>query len=125
MYLFETEEHSAIRATARKFAERHIAPHGAEWEENEEIVTTFVAEHPDFERVPAGKVLAQQRIPLECGEEMRLLPHVHDTDGFYAVVDPGGRSVVSFPGLTRDPAQFVGFLAQGRGTRAAVVPAAR
>ena len=33
---------------------------------------------------------------------------------FYAVVDPGGRSVVSFPGLTRDPAQFVGFLKQGR-----------
>jgi acyl-CoA dehydrogenase len=36
-YLFETEEHAAIRATARRFAQTHIAPHGAEWEENEEF----------------------------------------------------------------------------------------
>jgi thiol:disulfide interchange protein DsbD len=33
---------------------------------------------------------------------------------FYAVVDGTGRPVVSYPGLTRDPAQFVGFLQQGR-----------
>src|SRR5205823_5368582 len=37
MFLFETEEHAAIRATARKFAERHIAPRGAQWEEDEEF----------------------------------------------------------------------------------------
>jgi acyl-CoA dehydrogenase len=36
-YLFETEEHAAIRASARKFAVAHIAPYGAEWEENEEF----------------------------------------------------------------------------------------
>jgi acyl-CoA dehydrogenase len=36
-YLFETEEHAAIRATARRFAQTHIAPHGAEWEEAEEF----------------------------------------------------------------------------------------
>jgi acyl-CoA dehydrogenase len=36
-YLFETEEHRALRAQARRFAERHIAPHGAEWEEDEEF----------------------------------------------------------------------------------------
>src|SRR3954453_3385012 len=34
-YLFETEEHAAIRASARRFAETHIAPHGAAWEEAE------------------------------------------------------------------------------------------
>jgi thiol:disulfide interchange protein DsbD len=34
---------------------------------------------------------------------------------FYAVVDGTGRPVVSFPGLTRDPAQFVAFLEQGKG----------
>jgi len=34
-YLFETEEHAAIRATARRFAQTHIAPHGAAWEEDE------------------------------------------------------------------------------------------
>ncbi len=36
-YLFETEEHVAIRASARRFAQTHIAPHGAEWEEAEEF----------------------------------------------------------------------------------------
>jgi len=36
-YLFETEEHAAIRETARKFARTHIAPHGAAWEEDEEF----------------------------------------------------------------------------------------
>ena len=34
-YLFETEEHAAIRATARRFAITHVAPHGAAWEEDE------------------------------------------------------------------------------------------
>src|ERR1700704_1727071 len=36
-YLFETEEHAAIRVTARKFAQTHITPRGAEWEEAEEF----------------------------------------------------------------------------------------
>src|SRR6266545_430000 len=34
-YLFETEEHTAIRTTARRFAQSYIAPCGAEWEEDE------------------------------------------------------------------------------------------
>ncbi len=36
-YLFETEDHAAIRATARRFAQAHIAPSGAAWEEDEEF----------------------------------------------------------------------------------------
>ena len=36
-YLFETEDHAAIRSTVRKFALTHIAPHGAKWEEDEEF----------------------------------------------------------------------------------------
>lgn len=36
-YLFETEEHAAIRATVRRFSQSHIAPHGADWEEAEEF----------------------------------------------------------------------------------------
>lgn len=36
-YLFETEDHAAIRASARRFAEAHIAPYGAAWEEDEEF----------------------------------------------------------------------------------------
>ena len=36
-YLFETEEHASIRETARKFAQAHIAPQSAAWEEDEEF----------------------------------------------------------------------------------------
>jgi acyl-CoA dehydrogenase len=36
-YLFETEDHAAIRASARRFAQSHIAAFGAEWEEAEEF----------------------------------------------------------------------------------------
>jgi acyl-CoA dehydrogenase len=36
-YLFETEDHAAIRASTRRFAEAHIAPFGAAWEEDEEF----------------------------------------------------------------------------------------
>src|SRR5687768_7885170 len=36
-YLFETEEHAAIRATARRFAQAQIAPQSAQWEEDEEF----------------------------------------------------------------------------------------
>ncbi len=36
-YLFEGEVHAAIRASVRGFAQQHIAPNGAEWEENEEF----------------------------------------------------------------------------------------
>jgi acyl-CoA dehydrogenase len=36
-YLFETDEHAAMRQIARRFASTHIAPRGAEWEEDEEF----------------------------------------------------------------------------------------
>jgi acyl-CoA dehydrogenase len=43
-YLFETEEHSALRAQARKFADRAIAPHAHAWEENEEFPRELYSE---------------------------------------------------------------------------------
>src|SRR5262245_46888911 len=36
-YLFEGEEHAALRAQVRRFAASQIAPHAAEWEEGEEF----------------------------------------------------------------------------------------
>ncbi len=36
-YLFETEEHAALRIQARRFAAEHIAPHAARWDEAEEF----------------------------------------------------------------------------------------
>jgi acyl-CoA dehydrogenase len=43
-YLFETEEHAAIRASARRFAQAQIAPRGADWEEAEEFPVELYAE---------------------------------------------------------------------------------
>jgi len=55
-------------------------------EENDGIVQGFLASHPDFELVPMHKVLLEQRIPLEMGDYLKMLPHKHGTDGFFAAV---------------------------------------
>jgi 16S rRNA (cytosine967-C5)-methyltransferase len=55
-------------------------------EENQQIVTAFLALHPDFTLVPAGVVLQQQKIPLEMGDYFELRPNLHATDGFFAAV---------------------------------------
>jgi len=31
-------------------------------------------------------VLAEQKIALEMGDYLKLMPHVHQTDGFFAAV---------------------------------------
>jgi 16S rRNA (cytosine967-C5)-methyltransferase len=56
-------------------------------EENEDIVREFLASHADFHLVPAGEVLKRQGITISgTGEYLRLYPHIHDTDGFFAAV---------------------------------------
>ncbi|MES2125797.1 MAG: RsmB/NOP family class I SAM-dependent RNA methyltransferase [Pseudomonadota bacterium] len=55
-------------------------------EENDFIVEQFLASHPDFELVPMHKVLAEQKIALDMGDYLKLLPHKHQTDGFFAAV---------------------------------------
>jgi 16S rRNA (cytosine967-C5)-methyltransferase len=55
-------------------------------EENEAIVERFLSEHPDFALVPMGEVLAEQKIALEMGDYLKLAPHIHQTDGFFAAV---------------------------------------
>lgn len=55
-------------------------------EENDFIVEQFLESHPDFELVPMNKVLAEQKIPLEMDKYLKLLPHKHQTDGFFAAV---------------------------------------
>jgi len=53
-------------------------------EENEQIVAAFLAAHPGFKLLDCAALLAQQHIPLDTGEYLRLYPHVHATDGFFA-----------------------------------------
>jgi 16S rRNA (cytosine967-C5)-methyltransferase len=56
-------------------------------EENEDIVQGFLAAHADFALVPAADILQRQGLQVpRIAEYLRLYPHVHDTDGFFAAV---------------------------------------
>ena len=55
-------------------------------DENEAVAEAFLAANPDFDLVPANEVLAQQQINLDSGHYLKLLPHLHGTDGFFAAV---------------------------------------
>ncbi len=55
-------------------------------EENEQQADKFAAAHPEFTAVHCGQLLAAQQIPLEMGERLHLMPHLHGTDGFFAAV---------------------------------------
>ena len=58
--------------------------------ENEAIVAAFLAAHPDFVLLSAADILRKQGVEidaLEAGDDrLRLLPHRHGTDGFFAAV---------------------------------------
>lgn len=51
--------------------------------ENDAVVDDFLRTHPQFVEEDAGALLAAQGISLP-GKRLRLLPHRHDTDGFFA-----------------------------------------
>ncbi len=55
-------------------------------DENEQIAEAFLQSNPEFRLVPANTILAQQEIDLDTGEYLKLLPHLHQTDGFFAAV---------------------------------------
>jgi 16S rRNA (cytosine967-C5)-methyltransferase len=55
-------------------------------EENDQVAAQFIETHPDFQLVPMRQVLAEQKIDLDMGDYLKLLPHKHQTDGFFAAV---------------------------------------
>ena len=55
-------------------------------QENQQIVETFLAAHPEFTLLPVNQVLSEQRIDLDTGDYLQLQPHRHNTDGFFAAV---------------------------------------
>lgn len=55
-------------------------------EENEAIVEQFLSTHDDFQLVPMKDVCAEQKIDLDMQDYLKLYPHVHQTDGFFAAV---------------------------------------
>jgi len=55
-------------------------------DENEAIAEAFLSANPEFSLIPASEVLSQQQIKLDTGNYLKLLPHLHGTDGFFAAV---------------------------------------
>ncbi|HSQ81145.1 MAG TPA: RsmB/NOP family class I SAM-dependent RNA methyltransferase, partial [Casimicrobiaceae bacterium] len=55
-------------------------------EENDTIVDAFLAAHPEFAQGDASAILAQAGIALDTGARLRLYPHRHGCDGFFAAV---------------------------------------
>jgi 16S rRNA (cytosine967-C5)-methyltransferase len=55
-------------------------------DENEAIAEAFLSANPEFSLVPASEVLSQQHIKIDTGNYLKLLPHLHGTDGFFAAV---------------------------------------
>ena len=52
--------------------------------ENEDIVAAFLAERGDFRQLNCPDILREARIGLDTGPFLKLFPHVHGTDGFFA-----------------------------------------
>ncbi|MDB5956053.1 RsmB/NOP family class I SAM-dependent RNA methyltransferase [Ramlibacter sp.] len=60
--------------------------------ENEDIAAAFSAAHPDFRGIQVQELLENAKVAdaaklcSEGGQDLRLWPHRHGTDGFYAAV---------------------------------------
>jgi 16S rRNA (cytosine967-C5)-methyltransferase len=62
-------------------------------QENEAVAQAFTTDHPAFEPVSVASLLADAQVPdaerlcsAEAGRWLRLWPHRHGTDGFFAAV---------------------------------------
>ncbi|HEX4596292.1 MAG TPA: RsmB/NOP family class I SAM-dependent RNA methyltransferase [Burkholderiaceae bacterium] len=58
--------------------------------ENQDIVSNFLTEHPEFSLMSAADVLQGQGIAIDDAQRFApwlvMLPHIHETDGFFAAV---------------------------------------
>ncbi len=55
-------------------------------EENEQVVAAFLAAHPQFGLGNVAAELARANIALDTGPTLKLMPHLHGCDGFYAAL---------------------------------------
>jgi 16S rRNA (cytosine967-C5)-methyltransferase len=55
--------------------------------ENDAVVDAFLGAHPEFVAVPAKEILGRARAEeIGDGLRLRMTPHLHDSDGFFAAV---------------------------------------
>jgi 16S rRNA (cytosine967-C5)-methyltransferase len=55
-------------------------------EENEEVVASFLARHPEFSVMPITRRLGELGEKLGRDGFLRLAPHLHGTDGFFGAI---------------------------------------
>jgi len=55
-------------------------------EENQAIIERFLSQQANYRLIPAHEILLEQKIALDTGDYLQLLPHRHGTDGFFAAV---------------------------------------
>ena len=53
-------------------------------EENEDLVRSFLAEAPSFQPAPVEDIASELRPLLDADGALRVMPHLHDCDGFFA-----------------------------------------
>jgi 16S rRNA (cytosine967-C5)-methyltransferase len=53
-------------------------------EEGEGIAAEFLARHPGYKPLSCAEILRGQGMSLDTGMSLRLFPHLHQTDGFFA-----------------------------------------
>ena len=54
-------------------------------DENEHIVEAFLEKHAQYSLMPVKDALPK-KVGIDAGDYLQLLPHVHNTDGFFAAV---------------------------------------
>jgi 16S rRNA (cytosine967-C5)-methyltransferase len=55
-------------------------------EENEAVVDAFQVRRPEFRALSCSALLGAQGIGVDTGTRLRIWPHAHGTDGFFAAV---------------------------------------
>ena len=88
-YLFESDEHEALREQARRFASRAIASHAHEWEEAGEFPRALYAKCAE-----AGILLPVETLTLA----KKSLTDSQDADGGWAYYEKG--SVASYGAMS-------------------------
>lgn len=93
----DIEEIKQIQANILRSAARLPKPNGGYLvyatcsifaEENEQQIEKFLDDHPEFELVPASELAGELPPAIASSNTpyLRLMPHIHDTDGFFAAV---------------------------------------
>lgn len=55
-------------------------------EENQDIVSKFLRDQPEFQVIPGNEILERRHVALSMtGDALQLYPHLHQTDGFFAI----------------------------------------